>query len=66
MKPSMDSGVTVEPILVFKITAADLFRNSANFESIRASLQVNPKLTKAFGRISLLIKVGTAIAEVIM
>jgi hypothetical protein len=60
----MDFGLTERPILVFKITSFGRFPGNAGVESMRASLEVNPKLMKAFGYIGLLIKVGTAISEV--
>ncbi|KAF7358377.1 WD40 repeat-like protein [Mycena venus] len=62
IQPSLASGVTEGPILVFKIAAFDRFADNSDFQSIRASLELNSKLTKAFGYISLLIKVGVAIS----
>jgi hypothetical protein len=47
----MDSGLTKVPILVFKLTVFDRFTNNTDVESMRASLEVNPKLIKAFGNI---------------
>ena len=37
---------------------------NTDFESTRASLEINSKLIKAFGYISRLIKIGVAISEV--
>ncbi|KAJ7862119.1 WD40-repeat-containing domain protein [Mycena olivaceomarginata] len=63
LTPSVDSELTEEPILFFKITAFGRFADNTNVESMRARLEVNPKMIKAFGYIGLLIKVGTAISE---
>ncbi|KAJ7744551.1 WD40-repeat-containing domain protein [Mycena olivaceomarginata] len=63
LKPSVESGVTEESILRFKITASDRFKDELDIESMRKSLELNSKLVQAFGYISLLVKVGLAIAE---
>ncbi|KAJ7845009.1 hypothetical protein B0H14DRAFT_3868159 [Mycena olivaceomarginata] len=62
LTPSADSGVTENTVLVFVITASDRF-NPTHVESMRTSLEVHPKLSKAIGCINLLIKVGMAISE---
>ncbi|KAJ7436685.1 hypothetical protein B0H11DRAFT_2256016 [Mycena galericulata] len=62
LTPSTDSGVTENTVLVFVITASDRF-NATHVESMRTSLEVHPKLSKAIGCINLLIKVGMAISE---
>ena len=61
---SMDSQLKTIPILVFKITTSNRFADNANAESMRPSLEINPRLIKAFGYISLLVKIGTAISGV--
>ena len=60
----MDSQLKEIPILVFKIITKDQFMDNTNAESMRKSLEINPRLIKAFGYISLLVKIGTAISEV--
>jgi hypothetical protein len=55
--------VTENTVLVFLITVSDRF-NATHMESMRASLEVHPKLTKAIGCINFVIKVGMAISEV--
>ena len=65
LNPSMDSQLETNPIFVLKITTSDRFRtDTANAESMRTSLEINPRLTRAFGYISLLVKIGTAISVV--
>ena len=61
---TMDSQLETNPILVLKITTSDRFVDIANAESMRTSLEINPKLTRAFGYIKLLVEIGTAISEV--
>jgi hypothetical protein len=62
---SADSQLETNPILVLKITTSDRFMDIANTtESMRTSLDINPRLTRALGYISLLVKIGTAISEV--
>ncbi|KAJ7899506.1 hypothetical protein B0H14DRAFT_3852819 [Mycena olivaceomarginata] len=64
LTPCVDSSeMTERPTLVFKITASSRFTDSADVSAMRTSLDVNPKLIKAFGYIGLLIEVGTAISE---
>ncbi|KAJ7789990.1 hypothetical protein B0H13DRAFT_2521561 [Mycena leptocephala] len=63
LTPSVESGLIERPVLVFKIAASSRFTDNSNVNAMRASLDVNPKLIKAFGYISLLIEVGTAISE---
>ena len=60
----MDSQLETIPILVLKITTTDRFTDIANAESMQTSLEINSRLVKAFGYISLLVKIGTAISEV--
>lgn len=60
----MDYQLETSPILVLKITTSDRFMDVAYAESMRTSLEINPRLTRAFGYISLLVKVGTVISEV--
>ncbi|KAJ7871989.1 hypothetical protein B0H14DRAFT_3439202 [Mycena olivaceomarginata] len=57
-----ESEVTENTVLVFLITVSDRF-NATHMESMRASLEVHPKLTKAIGCINFVIKVGMAISE---
>ncbi|KAJ7728304.1 hypothetical protein B0H14DRAFT_3618605 [Mycena olivaceomarginata] len=64
LTPSVESGLIKRPVLVFKIATSSRFTDNTNVDAMRASLDVNPKLIKAFGYISLLIEVGTAISEV--
>ena len=64
LSTGMDSQLKTIPILVFKITTSNRFTDNANAESMRPSLEINPRLVKAFGYISLLVKIGTAISEV--
>jgi hypothetical protein len=64
LAPSMDSQLNKIPILVLKITISDRFTDIANADSMRTSLEVNPRLTRVFGYISLLIKIGTAVSGV--
>ena len=61
---SADSQLEKTPILFLKITTSDRFTDIASDESMRISLEINPRLTRAFGYISLLVKIGSAIAEV--
>ena len=62
--PSMESQLETTPILVLKITTSDRFTDMANAESMRTSLEINPRLTRAFGYISLFVKIGSAISVV--
>ena len=61
---SVDSQLETIPILVLKITTKDRFANIADTESLRTSLEINARVTRAFGYISLLVKIGAAISEV--
>ena len=61
---SMDSQLETAPILVLKITTSERFTDIADAESMRTSLEINPRLTSAFGCISLLVKIGSVISEV--
>ncbi|KAJ7460497.1 hypothetical protein B0H11DRAFT_2198967 [Mycena galericulata] len=63
LTPSVESGLLQRPVLVFEVAASSRFTHSTDVDVMRASLDVNPKLIKAFGYISLLIEVGTAISE---
>ncbi|KAJ6542377.1 WD40 repeat-like protein [Mycena vulgaris] len=63
LTPSNGSQVKKIPILIFQITASSRFTDSSNVDAMRASLDINPKVIKAFGYIGLLIEVGTAISE---
>jgi hypothetical protein len=60
----MDSRLEMMPILVFKITTKDRFTDMASAESMRTSLEINPRLIRAFGYISLVVEIGSAIAVV--
>ena len=60
----MDSQLETIPTLVLKITTSERFTDIANPESMRISLEINPRLIKAFGYVNLLVKIGTAISEV--
>ena len=60
----MDSQLKEIPILVFKIITKDQFTDNTNAESMRKSLEINPRLIKAFGYISLLVKIGSVISGV--
>ena len=62
--PTMDSELESIPILVLKISTSDRFTDDANLKSLRTSLEINPRVTKAFGNISLLVKIGSAISGV--
>ena len=62
--PSPSCELVENPILVLKIAISDRFTDNAKVESIRSSLEINSKLIRAFGYISLLVKIGTAISEV--
>lgn len=64
LTPFAEFGLQERPVLVFKVTASDRFNGSTRLESMKASLEVNPRLTKAFGYVKRLIKVGTALSEV--
>ena len=64
LAPSMESQLETTPILVLKITTKDRFTDIVRAESMRSSLEINPRVTRAFGYISLLIKIGTAISGV--
>ncbi|KAJ6456305.1 hypothetical protein DFH09DRAFT_1505558 [Mycena vulgaris] len=63
LTPSAGSQVKKIPILIFQITASSRFTDSSNVDAMRASLDINPKVIKAFGYIGLLIEVGTMISE---
>ena len=60
----MDSQLKTIPILILKIATSDRFKDMANTESMRTSLEINPRLIRAFGNISLLVKIGSAISGV--
>jgi hypothetical protein len=62
--PSPSCELVENPILVLKIAISDRFTDNAKVESIQSSLEINHKLIRAFGYISLLVKIGTAISEV--
>ncbi|KAJ7439533.1 hypothetical protein B0H11DRAFT_1883930 [Mycena galericulata] len=62
LTPANESEVTENTVLVFLITVSDRF-DATHMESMRASLEVHPKLTKAIGCINFVIKVGMAISE---
>ena len=62
--PSARCKLEENPILVLRITISDRFTDNAKVESIQSSLEINPKLIRAFGYINLLVKIGTAISEV--
>jgi hypothetical protein len=62
--PSASGGLVENPILVLKITISDRFTDNAKVESIQSSLEINSKLIRVFGYVSLLVKIGTAISEV--
>jgi hypothetical protein len=62
--PSASSKLEENPILVLRIAISDRFTDNAKVESIQSSLEINSKLIKAFGYISLLVKIGTAISGV--
>ncbi|KAJ7211860.1 hypothetical protein C8J57DRAFT_1256646 [Mycena rebaudengoi] len=46
--PSVESGLRESPVLVFKITVSNRFTDNSDVTAMRASLDVNPKLIKAF------------------
>ena len=62
--PSASCKLEKNPTLVVKITIPDRFTDNVNVESVRSSLEINPKLIRAFGYINILVKIGTAISEV--
>jgi hypothetical protein len=61
---SASSKLEENPILVLRIAISDRFTDNAKVESIQSSLEINSKLIRTFGYISLLVKIGTAISEV--
>ena len=64
LTPAVNYGSIERPSVVFQISASDRFVGSTGIGSVQPSLEVDPRLTKAFGYIQRLIKVGTALSEV--
>ena len=64
LKPCASYPLEQNPILVLRINISDRFTDNAKIESVRSSLEINPKLIRAFGYINLLVKIGSAISEV--
>lgn len=64
LTPTANYSSIERPSVFFQISSSDSFVGSIGIGSVQTSLEVDPRLTKAFGYIQRLIKVGTALSEV--
>ncbi|KAL0945669.1 hypothetical protein HGRIS_014988 [Hohenbuehelia grisea] len=62
---SPGAGLTEDPVVVLKFTVTDKFKpDEPLIKSIEAKLTLNPTLEKILENINLLVKIGSAVAEV--